>query len=271
MAKIADYYDGLDKIASDAGNSEAFKISPSSLSKFFGFTSQWYNEEVEKNDKKFQGSTSTYLGTIVHHCAEVAGNEGDTETFQSDVDEFLATVKDPLIDKEEIQSLWLDMASQLTSDTIYDGTVIESTEEFIFHKLLPNIYVGGTYDALIEDKVRGGLIVRDYKTAAKKPSGITYEYRLQAFTYAYMLREAGKNITGIQLAFVTRPTKTLPVRTFTFDEPYTDENHRFIGSILALIAESVQAYKANPELKYLLAQDYRLKLPEVKTAMPKRS
>jgi len=269
MAKIEDYYDGIPEIQKDAGTEDVMKISPSSIAKFFTATSQWYNEEVEGNEKVFQGSTSTHLGTIVHHCAEVSGNEGDTTTFEKDVEDFLATIKDPNVDKNEIRSLWFDMASALVSDTILDGTQIHSTEKFIFKKLVDNVYVGGTYDALIVDPANpAGLIVRDYKTASKKPSGITYEYKLQAYTYAWMLKEAGHPITGIELAFVTRPTKTLPVRTFVFREPYTNDNHMFIGSLLSLISESVAKYKSTPELRYLLAQDYRLKSTGPTTAFP---
>jgi hypothetical protein len=42
-------------------------------------------------------------------------------------------------------------------------------------------------------------------------------------------------------------------------EEVTQENLELIGSCLKLIAESVQTWNTNPELRHLLAQDMRLK------------
>lgn len=270
MPKIEEYYDGMDVITKDAGTEDVFKLSPSSIAKFFSSTSQWYREEVLAEEKAFQGSTATHLGTIVHHCAEIsAKKDGNTTAFDEEVEDFLKTIKDPEVDFAIIRSLWKNMATELVQNTVLDGTVFHSTEAFIWEKLLDGIYVGGTYDALIEDPSNPeGLIVRDYKTASKKPSGITYDYKLQAYVYAWMLKQKGINITGIELAFVTRPTKTLPIRTFTFRESYTNENHKFIESLINLVAESVKHFKDNPELRYIIAQDYRMKRNAPTTAFP---
>lgn len=268
MAAIADYYDGLDAIKEHAGTQDIFKISPSSLSSFFGYTSNWYHEEVLGNEKAFKGSTATHLGTIIHHYCESVAKGEDLGLVGVEVEEFLATIMDPDVDKNIIRELWLGMAELLSSECITPDHKLVSTEEFVYQELLPAIYVGGTYDALRINKgdysyqegmENPPLIVRDYKSAGSKPSGIAYNYKLQAYTYAWMLREQGKNITAIELCFIVRPTKTLPARYFEFQEPYTDENHEFIGSILKLVAESVQMFKSNPKMQYLLAQDYRLK------------
>lgn len=271
MSKIADYYNGMDKIIEESGNPDVFKISPSSVADFFTSTSQYYREQVLGEEKAFQGSTSTHLGTIVHHCAEEAAKGRSLDTMEPDVKEFLATIEDPEVDKESITQLWYPMADVLISNAITpDDRVIVGTEEFLCHKLNDDVYVGGTYDALVEDRgdYGGGLCVVDYKTASTKPQGINYKYKLQAYTYAWMLREAGKNITSIELSFVQRPTKTLPVRYFNYKEPYTDQNHQFIGSILNLIAESVSKFKSTPELRHLLAQDARLKEGAAPVAFP---
>lgn len=272
MSKIADYYDGMDAIRADSGNPDVFKISPSSVTDFFTSTSQYYHEQVLGEEKAFQGSTSTHLGTIVHHCADVSANKGDTTTFEQDVEDFLATITDPEVDKDQIRSLWFNMASELVTNAVLEeGREFIGTEDFLYTKLNDDVYVGGTYDALVKDRADysgTGLCVVDYKTASTKPSGINYKYKLQAYTYAWMLTEAGQNITAIELCFVTRPTKTLPVRYFNFKEPYTEQNHNFIGSILNLIAESVSKFRHNPELRHLLAQDMRLKEEAKPAAFP---
>ena len=261
MPNIAAYHDGMPEIIADSGNPDIFKISPSSVADFFTETSRYYHEQVLGEDKAFNGSTSTYLGSIVHHCAEVAADpNGDRDNFENDVDEFLATITDPEVDKDTIRALWYPMATSLIDHAIDDDTrEIVGTENFMFKKLNDDVYVGGTYDALIKDTTpfapADGLCVVDYKTASTKPQGINWKYRLQAYTYAWMLTEAGHNITAIELCFVCRPTKTLGVRYFPFTEKYTPQNHEYIGKQLAFIAESVSAFKNKPELRHLLSQD----------------
>lgn len=46
-----------------------FKISPSSIGKFFSYPSVWYKEQV-LGEKVFEGNTATVLGTICHHIYE---------------------------------------------------------------------------------------------------------------------------------------------------------------------------------------------------------
>ena len=104
--------------------------------------------------------------------------------------------------------------------------------------------------------------IRDYKTASTKPSGIPYNYRLQAHIYAFLATKAGYTVSQIELQYVTRPTKTLPCRHFEFIEPFTPDDLDKITNQLQLIAHSVQTWQQQPELRYLLAQDYRLRLPD---------
>lgn len=103
--------------------------------------------------------------------------------------------------------------------------------------------------------------VRDYKTASTKPAGISYQYRLQAHCYAYLAMQQGMQVSQIELQYVTRPTKTLPCRHFEFKEPFTREDYDKIEGQLMLIAHSVKTWKEHPELRYLLAQDFRLFQP----------
>jgi len=270
MSAIAQYYDGMDSIKEDSGNPDIFKISPSSVADFFTATSQYYREQVLGEEKAFQGSTATHLGIIIHHCAEISANQGDTSTFESDIEEFLATITDPEIDKDAILSNWFGMASILVTEGVLNrpDDFIE-TEQFIYTKLNDDVYVGGTYDALVTDPANPDTLrVVDWKTAATKPSSFNFKYKLQAFTYAWMLRESGRAISSVELSFTVRPTKTLPARYFQFVEPYTDQTHDYIGGILNLIAESVSKFKSTPELRHLLSQDMRLKQGKAPAAFP---
>ena len=151
------------------------------------------------------------------------------------------------------------MSNELIKGCIHGHPKPLATEQFMFHKLLPGIYVGGTTDAIV-DLGNGTVSIRDYKTASTKPSGISYAYRLQAHIYAFLATNyLGYKVSQIELQFVTRPTKTLPCRHFSFTEPFTEENLATITDQLQLIAESVDFWNKNPDLRYLLAQDLRLK------------
>ena len=253
---INEYYAGEDVIAEDNGSTDFFKLSPSSLAKFFTNTREWYGETL-LGETYFTSSDSTILGTIVHYFAEQASLRLKPENPDKLVADFLSTQK--VESPAEIQALWKDMSNELIKGCIHGHPKPLATEQFMFHKLLPGIYVGGTTDAIV-DLGNGTVSIRDYKTASTKPSGISYAYRLQAHIYAFLATHyLGHKVSQIELQFVTRPTKTLPCRHFSFTEPFTEENLATITDQLQLIAESVDFWNKNPDLRYLLAQDLRLK------------
>lgn len=254
---ISSYYDGSDVLTSDHGSSNYTRISPSSVANFFSSTRQWYGETLF-NEPGFEGSDSTILGNIVHYFAEQAGKGIVVPNASQLVSDYLDT--QTCENRAEIESLWKDMASALIAGCITGKPKPTLVEYFSFDKLLPGIYVAGTCDALIPIG-NGTYSIRDYKTTATKPSGIPYHYRLQAQVYAYLLTKQGYTISQIELQYVTRPTKTLPCRHFSFIEPFTNEDLAKVEGQLKLIADSVHAWNTHPELRYLLCQDYRLKLP----------
>ena len=254
---IEPYYDGSDVITEDNGSSNYFKISPSSISSFFEYPRSWWGENF-LNEPGFAGSTSTILGTIVHYFAECAANDIMPLLPQQVVENYLSTITFDC-DKDEIRANWETMADVLLAGCVYN-TKFHSTEKFIFHKVLPSIYVGGTYDAIVYNDV-GELVLRDYKTSATKPSVFPNGYRMQLLTYAYILRSKGIDIKHIELCYITRATKTLPPRYFNFTEPLIGGSIVKIESQISTIAHSVELWSKQPELRWALAQDYRLHLP----------
>lgn len=262
------YYDGLDQLPEGA-----FKISPSGVEKFFSDKTTWYRENLMDEAKKFTGSTSTVLGTCVHACCEVVANAlmakepHNSEELAEAIEAHIATYEDDEdYDTQKIRDLWRNMAEPLIRDYVLEANTV-ATENFILHELLPDIYVGGTYDAITSTVPNddlynpiGQLTVRDYKTASSKPSSFSYAYKLQAFTYAYILHQQGIKVSQVELCYAVQPTKTLPVRTFNFTLPFDDQAYKFIEGILYLMADSIQCFKAMPEWRYLLACDYRLKI-----------
>jgi hypothetical protein len=265
---LFDYYDGLDQLPEGA-----FKISPSGVEKFFSDKTTWYRENLLGQSKKFTGSTSTVLGTCVHACCEVvanaqtAGEAHNSEELAEAIEAHIATYDgDEDYDTQKIRDLWRNMSEPLIREHVL-GVNVVSTEEFILHELLPGVFVGGTYDRITSSvpndtdlkNPTGRLTLGDYKTASSKPSSFSYAYKLQAFTYAYILHQQGIKIDEVELCYAVQPTKTLPVRTFGFKLPFDDQAYQFIEGILKLISDSVQCFKDYKDLQYLLACDYRLK------------
>lgn len=255
---ISSYYDGSDVISADNGSLDYTRISPSQVANFFSSTRQWYGETL-MGEPGFSGSDSTHLGTIVHFFCELAAKGIRLPDPAVTVSAYLD--QQVLDNRSEIESLWRDMANTMIAGCINGKPKPSHTEHFMFHKLLPGIYVAGTCDAII-DLGNGSVSIRDYKTTSTKPSGIPYNYRMQAHTYAYLATKAGYTVSQIELQYVTRPTKTLPCRHFEFTEPFTSDDLDKITNQLQLIAESVHFWNTHPQYRYLLAQDYRLRLPD---------
>jgi hypothetical protein len=270
-AQLFKYNDGKEQLPKDA-----FKISPSSIEKFFSDKTNWYYENLLGAPKKFTGSTSTVLGTCVHACCEVIANakmsgiKHDSDELHTAIEKYIDSYdNNEEYDTGKIHSLWKNMSEAVIKEYVLQATTL-ATEDFISHELLPGIFVAGSYDAITstapgDDLYNpvGVLTVRDYKTASTKPTSFSYPYRLQAFTYAYILRQKGINITQVELCYAVQPTKTIGVRTERFILPFDDQAYSFIEGILKLIAESVQCFKDYEDLRYLLAADYRLKVNDI--------
>jgi len=255
-----------------------FKISPSGIEKFFSDKTTWYRENLLGEAKKFTGSTSTVLGTCVHVVAEViansvsSGTPHNSEELATAINDYISTYDNKEdYDTQKIRDLWRNMAEPLMKDYVLQANTI-ATEGYIKHELLPGIWAAGSYDAITStipnddiNNPKGQLTLRDYKTASKKPSSFSYAYKLQAFTYAYILKQQGINISQVELCYTIQPTKAKPFeyRTLNFTLPFDDQAYTFIECILKLIAESVQCFKDYEDLQYLLACDYRLKKNDI--------
>lgn len=243
-----------------------FRISASQLSRFFDSTSQWFREFLLGEAPAFTGSTASHLGTCVHAAAAMYADSAKVN--HSAIQQFISTLPTD-IDKAEITTQLAHMIPSLISGYLSTNRHTHS-EEFISYEVLPGIHVGGSIDAYDE---RIGLVV-DYKTTSGKvPSSFPRQYYFQLMTYAWVLRKLNRPISQLRLVYTTRyvdggfsektgkPLKSYNSTTSTLNHLITDSDWDLIDGCINLIAHSVQTWKANPELRYLLAQDYRLKLP----------
>ena len=269
----------------------SFRISASGIARFITDGNAWWRENL-LGESGFTGSTASVLGTLVHYCAE---RYALTSTFsdddKSEVANYLLKHTDPEykeynpdVDKSIIDNQFPIMAQNLINSYVSSNMPTE-VEPFVAHEIKPNIFVGGSIDALegvyINEPIPGspvtssGTIV-DYKTTSmiKLPDTIKYEYRLQLLTYAWVLKQKGINIDRIRIVYVSRDKpgaisektgkqlKSYPSQVKVLTENILEQDLEYIDGIINLIADSIERWNSTPEDRYLLAKDYRLKIQD---------
>ena len=241
-----------------------FRISASQISRFFDSTSQWWREQLLKETPQFTHSTASELGTCVHAAAAMYFDSAriDYSAIQAYVNSLPSD-----IDKAEITAQLKHMIpSILTYLSVNRHT---HSEEFISYEVLPGIHVGGSIDSYDE---RIGLIVDFKTTSGKIPTSFPRQYYFQLMTYAWVLKQLGRPVSQLRLVYTTRyvdggysdktgkKLKDYASETKAINHLITDSDWDLIDGCIRLIADSVQTWNTHPELCYLLAQDYRLKL-----------
>ena len=253
----------------------AFRISASQVSKFFDKTSQWYRENL-MGESGFAGNTSSELGNCVHAAAHMYIETKEVDYAQ--IDEYINNLG-PDIDKSHIKAQYPQMVAALLP-FIERHTPAEA-EKFVFHELAPGIVAGGSIDAVLGRMVKvkdtftypDVVTLMDWKTTSAKTAPTTFSrnYWFQQMVYAWVLKQQGIDVRFIKLIYINqaevgrisektgKALKDYPSVVSVVTEEVTDENLELIGSCLQLVAESVQTWYDQPELRHLLAQDLRLK------------
>jgi hypothetical protein len=249
----------------------SFKISPSSIGKFFSYPSVWYKDNI-LGEKSFTASTSTVLGTCMHAAAEAYVKK---EPFTREmVEEYITEMarSQPLtedaIQLDSIRNAYPAMAMTLINDYIRLNKPTE-VEKSLWCPILDDIYIGGTCDN------RTGDTIIDYKSysSATEPTKISFDYKIQALAYAFMFRYNGIPINRIRLVYVNRPIDTTgisektgkpigkitPPRVTVLTELITEADWKLIEDTLMLIAESIKAARAHPELIHIIFKSMSLK------------
>jgi len=246
----------------------AFRISASQLSKFFDSTSQWYREHL-LGEAGFEGSVNSHLGTVVHAAAAMyidskSISKSEIATYISSLDSLTSEERQFIADQHK------PMIEALVNQYLSTAHITES-ESFLFQEILPGIGVGGSCDAY--DQHSASII--DFKTTSSKtpPTKFPRAYWFQLMTYAWLYKQQGKPVDYLKLIYVTtnevgrisektgKPLQDYPSTVTILTEQVTAESLELIEGCIRLIADSVAYWQSHPEHRYLLAQDYRLKLP----------
>ena len=246
--EIQQYNDGMTELTSRHPLKKVLKISPSGIGKFTSETNKWYAETYHK-DKVKLSSTALLMGTCVHFVLE------HYETFLTDPERVRKAIT------EYVYLETLDMNRELFIEQCIsygrkgvdaiianqDTETILEREQFIATKLYEGedlvIYVGGSFDALVQTKYTDTVTVRDYKTTSRKMSIIPRAYMLQAYTYAFLVeKELNYKVSGVDNFYLIKRTKTIQERQETINGAYAEPHKNFIKSYLAHITESLVYY-----------------------------
>ena len=260
----------LDYVPAPVPEDCVLKISPSSFSKFVEKPWQWYREQVQGLDK-FEYSTATVTGTIVHYCAECAikGEEVDKQAIEEYIQKH-AEKEDYSI--ETVSRNWYPTAHALINEfTMQHKNQLLSSEVATAMSIGNGIYVAGTFDLLLGTKEDCMLI--DYKTYSSKvkPKSIPSYYKAQLLTYTRILRSKGYNVTRIGNVFVNvpidggisektgKPLKSYPSETTVLIEQVEESDVEWIESMHDLCRDTYLLGTENPDLLHIIYHDPRLK------------
>ncbi len=251
----------------DSFSKDLFRISPSGFIGFFSHTNVWYREHLMK-EKTFLGNTSTVLGTCVHYLNEHFCKGTDISTTVEEIIDYVKSFDWNIeVDQDRVLENMFEMHEAFIPymvDTKSDHLELDASTPII-----DGVVAAGSIDAY--NSHTG--IVTDYKTynSKTKPKSIAAKYRYQMLIYAYILRKSGYTVNQFDVVYVNvraggglsektgKPLKAYPPEPVVLSEPVTNESMLFIESVLNLVAESAVKFIKNPDMRYLLAQDYRLK------------
>lgn len=240
----------------------AFKISPSQLSRFFDNTREWVGEFF-LDEPGFKGNTMSNLGNVVHGLAEMSMSGEPVDYAKAEA--FIDSLEDPEIDKAFIRRNYQPMFEALQSQFLWNAT--GTPEVFLKEEIAPGVFLGGSIDLLNDEEVT------DYKatSALNAPTDVRRAYYFQQMCYVWLARKKGMNIKRFRLVYITthevgrisektgKPMKDYPTTVSHVVHEVTDSDIELIEGVMKLVADFVLAWKAYPEIRHVLAQDYRLK------------
>jgi len=213
-------------------------LRASSVRSFHDNSEQWYNNHILGEDK-FEGNTSTYLGSVVHYFAEIYFSDKEM-TMEQIIDEVLSEAGDD-IDQEVIRDEAPEMCEVFERDYL---STIEAPDYVELYNYIDDgsIRFQGTCDA-----IHGGVMV-DYKTS-KTPVKKIDGYIQQLNIYAFLVSFKDIKIDTLRVVNIARRTKTLPPRVTILEcDADVNEGERLVR----LMIDKARLALKNPEFAHLI-------------------
>ena len=252
----------------------AFKISPSQISRYFDETGKWVREFL-LGEAGFEGNTASCLGTVVHGLAAQYKATGAADLAAAE--NYIDSLRIEGLDKAYMRAQFAPMYLALERNFL--TTCTGTPELFLKQEILPGVWLGGSIDLLNNEEVT------DYKTTGSlnAPTDIKRSYFFQQLCYVWLARMAGYPVKRFRLVYITtnevnrisektnKPMQDYPTTVSSIVHEVTDDDITLIGGVIKLVADFVVAWKQYPELRHVLAQDYRLKeIQPVKSVFSKQ-
>jgi hypothetical protein len=251
----------------------AFKISPSQLSRFLDETGKWTREFL-LGESGFEGNTASYLGSTVHGLAAMYKDLGSVDYQLAEA--FIDSIETEGVDKDFIRQQYPVMYEALEREFL--DSAVGTPELFLKKEIAPGVWLGGSIDLLNPEEVD------DYKTtsALNAPTDVKRSYFFQQLCYVWLARQQGFNVRRFRLIYVTtntvgrisektgKPMQDYPTKVSEVVYEVTDDDMIMIEGIIKLVADFVGAWKKHPELRHVLAQDYRLKVETPRVSIFKK-
>ena len=260
----------LDYVPAEVPETCRHRISPSSFGTFIERPWTYHRQQIQGLDK-FEYSTSSIIGSIVHYVAEqVALNKlVDEEAIETYIEKHQENEN---YCKDTVRLNWYEMSSELVNSyTLPEQPSILEVEGQVCAEVTDGIFAAGTFDLLQGNK--DDCILVDYKSyhSKTKPKAITSVYRYQLLTYVWILRKLGYNVTRIRLVYISRridggisektnkPLKSYPSEVTVLTECVNEDDLQFIDNQLNLCADTINTAEKYPELLSVIWHDARLK------------
>ena len=255
-----------------------FRLSPSSLPLMNSKQWTWFKENMLGQDG-FLGSTSSVTGSCVHELADRYANNGMLSNDDFNLVNQYAEEQSEFIEELSYQEVIERIPPMIESLIDWlDRHPIDETEFFVKRKLTEHVTIQGKVDytrTFIEsdidpdnlyEQAGGQVIVGDYKTTAAKvlPKYPSFDHLLQAYTYAFVLKEQGEDVGGVEITYVKsksggeisektgKQLKVYPAETKSYVKQYTAETHDFIHGFLTMVSDKIEYFIKHPELAYIL-------------------
>jgi len=208
-------------------------LRASSVRSFHETPNKWYDQHILGLDK-FEGNTSTYLGTVVHKFAEAFYSLEEWSPY-----DILEDAPD-WVDKEIVLTEYKGMC-----DALELKYLMHNRPELLEHYM--NVDIGeyrfqGTCDAY--DK---GVLI-DYKTSASPKKKID-DYLQQLNIYAYLMELTGREVHTLRAVNIVRATKRIPPRVNVLEcKADPAEGKRLIEFMIKKAKLAIE----NPEFRELI-------------------
>lgn len=247
-----------------------YRLSGSSFAKWVSTPWSWYREQVLGIDR-FEGTTSSVLGTCVHLAAQAyeLGISHIKDEVEHQLQEYSYDNPDLDLDVYEIKHQFPLMAEALVDGYLRTAPKAEAVEEDLSVEVADGLYAQGSVD-----RREKGMII-DYKTfnSTTDPKAMPSYYKYQVLFYAWLYLQKGIHIDRVRLVYISRELdtrrisektgkpigKVTPARTVVLTEEVTVEDLEWVQSMVDLWVRTMQLSINHPEYRDVLWHDPRLR------------